>query len=225
MVGLLVDLHDAYRHHLGSPKEALSAWIVKEFKDTGMDLQDFTVEMTQAAFDNPHNIRTCVAAFCMDYSGLGRPSTSALRSEVYAKDTWNTRDPWDHNDPSEMSRRMVAMCAPEIAAAVGRLGYPTRLRQAILFVDPRNPMMLQWCLVLIVENTQRIVVAPDLGNPSPDGNIPVAILPTPVIHQTIHVDDHAEVEGNCSPETVRRVYAWIRPDAETPANPTPGDIK
>jgi hypothetical protein len=71
----------------------------------------------------------------------------------------------------------------------------------------------------------RLHVAVDLGNPSPDGNIPVAILPTPVIRQTIHVDDHAEVEVNFSPETVRRVSAGIRPDAETPANPIPGDIK
>jgi hypothetical protein len=225
MVGLLVDLHDAYRHHLGSSREALSAWIVKEFKDTGMDLQDFTVEMPQAAFDNPHNIRTCVDAFCMDYSGLGRPFTRALRSEVYAKDTWNTRDPWDSNDPSEMSRRMVAMCAPEIAAAVGRLGYPTRLRQAVLFVDPRNPMMLQWCLVLVIENTQRIVVAPDLGNPSPNGDVPVVTRPVHVSCQTINGEAPAEVEVNFSPETVRRVSSWIRPDAETHTNPTQGDIK
>lgn len=175
MVGLLVDLHDAYRAHLGSPQEALSAWIVKEFKDTGMDLQDFTVEMPQPTYDNPHNIRTCVDLFCMDYSGIGKPF--ALRSEVYSKDTWHTRDPWDLHDPVEMSRRMVAMCAPEIAAAVGRLGYPARLHKAVLFVDPRQPMSLQWCLVVIVENTQRIIVAVDLGNPTPIGVFPVVTTP------------------------------------------------
>jgi hypothetical protein len=120
---------------------------------------------------------------------------------------------------------MVAMCASEIAAAVGRLGYPTRLRQAVLFVDPRNPMRLQWCLVLIVENTQRIVVAPDLGNPTPNGDVPVVTCPMPVSCQTANGEATEEIDGNFSPETVRRVYAWIRPDAETPSNPIPGDIK
>jgi hypothetical protein len=177
MVGLLVDLHDAYRAHLGSPQEALSAWIFKEFKDTGMDLGDFTVEMPHAALDNPLNIRTCVGNFCMDYSGLGKPFTSALRSEVYAKETWSPSDPWHLHDPAEMSRRMVAMCAPEVAAAVGRLGYPTRLRKAILFVDSRYSMMLQWCLVVIVENTQRITCCVDLGNPTPNGDFPVVTTP------------------------------------------------
>lgn len=177
MVGLLVDLHDAYRAHLGSPKEALSAWVFKAFKDTGMDLEDFSVEIAYAGFDNPHNIRACVDLFCMDYSGLGKPFLSALRSEVYSKGTWRTRDPWDLHDPSEASRRMVSMCAPEVAAAVSRLGYPARLRKATLFVDPRDPMSLQWCLVILVENPQRIIVDVDLGNPTPIGGFPVVTTP------------------------------------------------
>lgn len=173
MVGLLVDLHDAYRVHLGSPQEALSAWIFKEFKDTGMDLQDFAVEIAQVSVTS---LREYVDVVCTHARTAGQPKC-VLRSEVYSKDTQHTRYPWDLHDPAEMSRRMVATCAPEIAAAVGRLGYPARLHKAVLFVGPRHPMLLQWCLVVIVENTQRSIVAVDLGNPLPSGDFPVVTTP------------------------------------------------
>jgi hypothetical protein len=47
----------------------------------------------------------------------------------------------------------------------------------------------------------------------------------PVSCQTANGEATEEIDGYSSPETVRRVSAWIRPDAETHANPTPGDIK
>lgn len=169
MVGLLVDLHDAYRHHLESPREALSAWIVKEFKDTGMDLRGLVVDIRDVSMSEDKVVESFEKAtdeFCSD-------NPHVHRSGVYVMSSFGA----DPKTFGESSEKMIEMCAPQIIKSTRRMSSPLAMRQAILFINTRNVDFMYGCLVVVTSPVTTIISAADLGNPKPDGEVPVVTHP------------------------------------------------